>query len=114
MVRVVIEFADHSTFHPFDIATPLQSDIPMGIMEREESVPDHTHLDTQDGCVDIREEVESVSSDDSFHSTVEEAFDGASLSTSTGDHQLYLSAQELVQKGGVQCRTMRYKLEVRG
>lgn len=79
-------------------------------MERKEPVPDHTHLDTQDGSVDVGEEVEvrSESSDDSFHSTVEEAFDGGMLSSSPGDNQLYMSAQELVHKGGIQCRTMRY------
>lgn len=111
MVCGVAEFAEHGKFNPLYnniIATPLQSDSPMGVMaRREEPVPDHTHLDTRDGCMDMREEAGSVSSDDSFHSTVEEAFDGTSLSMSSRDNQLYMSAQELVRKGGVQCRIMR-------
>ncbi len=65
---------------------------------------DHTHLlDTERMVVDADdEELESVSSDDSFHSTVDivEFSDGLR-------NNLYVSARELVTRGGVSCRKLR-------
>lgn len=109
------------------------SPIPQEVMEGEEPVPNHTHyLDTHDGVESdsegimavksirvTREEGEgereegeegeeegrSTSSEDSFHSTME-LFDPIA----TPDNQLYISAQELVAKGGVQCRNIRTQM----
>ena len=53
------------------------------------------------------EEGESVASDDSFHSTVEMIELGVGGVVS-GGNELYLAAMELVVRGGVQCRNIRY------
>ena len=60
---------------------------------------EETGEDDQDDFMDGRE---SLSSDDSFHSTL----DVVELS-GVASHQLYLAAKELVASGGVRCRKMR-------
>ena len=83
--------------------------------EGEEPLPDHTHRLSADGGVDevdevreavgVEEDEVSVVSDDSFHSTMELMVNSPPL----GAHnQLYLTARELVTRGGVKCRTMRW------
>lgn len=80
--------------------------------ECEAPIPVHTHIDissSTDGAMSKGEgereldgEASSVGSEESFHSTVE-VF-GAVVSA----NQLYLSARELVDRGGVKCRKIRW------
>ncbi len=77
------------------------------VEEGEEPVPGHAHLqpESTDGVLSAEGEGQSVASDDSFHSTVEIMELGG---VAAGENELYMSAMELVVKGGVQCRNVRY------
>jgi hypothetical protein len=104
-------------FLALSLTSPTPDFAPAGIMEGEEPIHDHTHLldeeggergglgkeeELIDGGGGVSDEEQSTASDDSFHSTVE------MLEMSPGNSHLYESARELVARGGVQCRKMRY------
>ena len=84
-------------------ATEEEGEGPMA--SRTLSLIDHT--DAESGVLRPPSEEESVDTDDSFHSTVDVIDLGVAGGGAVGENVLYMSAMELVVRGGVQCRNIR-------